>query len=182
MAIRGHAGHFPLLGARAWVDEAAVVIGRVTLGEDASVWPCAVVRGDVAPITIGARSNVQDGCVLHVVHDGPYTPGGIALVVGEDVLIGHKAVVHAARIGDRCLIGIGSIVLDGAVVGDETIVGAGAVVPPGKRLEGRGLYLGNPARRARDLAPAEIERLVYGARHYVEVKEEYRAAARAARP
>ncbi|MDE2304965.1 MAG: gamma carbonic anhydrase family protein [Gammaproteobacteria bacterium] len=180
MAIKAYAGEYPVLGLRAYVDEAALVIGRVRLGEDVSVWPFAVIRGDVAPIEIGARTNVQDGCVLHVVHDGPYTPGGIGLSVGEDVTVGHKAVLHAARIGDRCLIGIGAIVLDGAEIAAETIVGAGSVVPPGRRLEAGGLYLGNPAKRVRDLSAAELERLVYGARHYVAVKDEYRAAARGA--
>ncbi|NNM62821.1 MAG: gamma carbonic anhydrase family protein [Steroidobacteraceae bacterium] len=175
MAIRGYDGTWPVLGDRVYVDEAAQVIGRVLLGDDASVWPFAVLRGDVERIEIGARTNVQDGCVLHVVHDGPYTPGGIALRIGEDVTIGHKAVLHAATIGSRCLIGMGAIILDGAIVADEVIVGAGSLVPPGKQLSGRGLYLGNPARRVRDLSASEVGRLLHSARHYVQVKDEYRA-------
>ncbi len=177
MAIRGYQGIQPRLGARVFVDETALVIGRVALGDDASVWPLAVLRGDVERIEIGARTNVQDGCVLHVVHDGPYTPGGIGLRVGVDVTVGHKAVLHAATIGDRCLIGMGAIVLDGAVIADEVVIGAGSVVPPGKTLASRGLYLGNPARWVRELGDAEIERLLYGARQYVALKDRYRAQA-----
>ena len=176
MAIRDYQGFQPQLGERVYVDDSALVIGRVALGDDASVWPYAVLRGDVERIDVGARTNVQDGCVLHVVHDGPYTPGGIGLRVGADVTVGHKAVLHAATIGDRCLIGMGAIVLDGAVLADEVIVGAGSVVPPGKTLATRGLYLGNPARRVRELGDLEIERLVYGARQYVELKDRYRRA------
>ena len=174
MAIRAYQGVWPQLGARVFVDETALVIGRVALGDDASVWPLAVLRGDVERIDIGARTNVQDGCVLHVVHDGPYTPGGLGLRVGADVTVGHKAVLHAATIGDRCLIGMGAIVLDGAVIADEVVIGAGSVVPPGKTLATRGLYLGNPARRARELADQEIDRLLYGARQYVVLKDRYR--------
>lgn len=174
MAIRAYQGVWPQLGARVFVDETALVIGRVALGDDASVWPLAVLRGDVERIDIGARTNVQDGCVLHVVHDGPYTPGGLGLRVGADVTVGHKAVLHAATIGDRCLIGMGAIVLDGAVIADEVVIGAGSVVPPGKTLATRGLYLGNPARRARELADQEIDRLLYGARQYVALKDRYR--------
>ncbi len=109
MALRGYEGVFPTLGARVYVDESAVVIGRVTVGEDSSIWPLTVVRGDIQRIEIGARTNIQDGSVLHVVHDGHYNPGGLPLLVGDDVTVGHKAVLHAARIGSRCLIGIGAL-------------------------------------------------------------------------
>ncbi len=163
-----------MLGARVYVDDTALVIGRVTLGEDASIWPFAVARGDVNRIEIGARTNIQDGCVLHVVHDGPYVPGGLPLIVGDDVTVGHKAVLHAARIGSRCLIGMGAVVLDGAVVEDDVMVAAGALVPPGKHLAARGLYVGNPARRVRELTPRDLEQLLYGAAHYVKIKDHYR--------
>src|SRR5450631_3735582 len=134
MAIRDYQGVSPLLGARVYVDECAVVIGRVVLGDDASVWPLVVVRGDVNRIEIGARTNIQDGSVLHVVHDGPAMPGGLPLVIGDDVTVGHKVMLHAVRIGHRCLIGMASVVLDGAVIEDEVVLAAGSVVPPGKRL------------------------------------------------
>jgi len=161
------------LSARVYVDPSALVIGRVRLADDVSVWPFAVVRGDVNSISVGARTNVQDGCILHVVHDGPYSPGGLALSIGEDVTIGHRAIVHAARVGDRSLIGIGAVVLDGAVVEDEVILAAGSVVPPGKTLASGGLYLGTPARRLRELTTADIDQLIYGAAHYVRVKDSY---------
>ncbi len=176
MALRSYQGVNPILGARAYVDECALVIGRVTLGEDASVWPFAVVRGDVNTIEIGARTNIQDGSVLHVVHDGPAVPGGFPLIIGDDVTVGHKAMLHAARIGHRCLIGMAAVVLDGAVIEDEVVLAAGSVVPPGKRLESHGLYMGNPAKRVRELTPVEIERLLYSARHYVKIKDNYRTA------
>jgi carbonic anhydrase/acetyltransferase-like protein (isoleucine patch superfamily) len=175
MAVRTHQGVAPVLGARVYVDECALVIGRVHLGDDASVWPFAVVRGDVNRIEIGARTNIQDGCVLHVVHDGPAVPGGLPLVIGDDVTVGHKAMLHAVRIGHRCLIGMAAVVLDGAVVEDEVIVAAGSIVPPGKRLASHGLYLGNPAKRVRDLTAEEIARLQYSAHHYVKIKDTYRA-------
>ena len=174
MAIRGYRGVLPTLGRGTYVDECALVIGQVALGDDASVWPYAVARGDVNRIAIGARTNIQDGSVLHVVHDGPYAPGGLALMIGEDVTVGHKVLLHAATIGARCLIGMGAIVLDGAEIADEVIVGAGSVVPPGKRLESRGLYIGNPARRVRELTERELEQILYSAHHYVALKEHYR--------
>ncbi len=174
MSLRSYRGVHPSLGERVYVDETAVVIGRVSLGDDVSIWPLVVARGDIHRIEIGARTNVQDGSVLHVVSDGPYNPGGLPLIVGEDVTVGHKAVVHAARIGHRCLIGMGALVLDGAQVEDEVIIAAGSVVPPGKRCGARGLYLGNPARRVRELDDRDVERLLYTAAHYVKVKEDYR--------
>ena len=174
MTLRSYRGVSPVLGARVYVDDCALVIGRVTLGDDASLWPFAVARGDVNRIEIGARTNIQDGSVLHVVHDGPVA-GGIPLIIGDDVTVGHKAMLHAARIGHRCLIGMAAVILDGAVVEDEVIVAAGSIVPPGKRLASRGLYLGNPARRVRELTAAEIDGLLYSARHYLKIKDAHRA-------
>src|SRR5512137_1041047 len=160
-AIRPHQGVLPTLGAGAYVDPQASVIGRVTLGADCSVWPMAVLRGDVHTIRLGDRSNVQDGCVLHVTHDGPFSPGGLPLVVGDDVTVGHHAVLHACTLGSRILVGMGAIVLDGAIVEDEVIIGAGAVVPPRKRLPARTLWVGNPARRLRELSARELEQFTY---------------------
>lgn len=170
--LRTYRGVAPQLGARVYVDPQACVIGRVTIGEDSSVWPMAVVRGDVHEIRIGARTSVQDGSVLHVVHDGP-VPGGLPLVIGDDVTIGHNVTLHACTIGSRCLIGMGAIVLDGAIVEDEVLVAAGAVVPPRKRLPARTLWVGNPAKQLRTLTDAEVAGLAYSARHYVKVKDGY---------
>lgn len=173
MNIRPYLDSAPRLGARAYVDPAAVVIGDVELGDDASIWPCAVARGDVHYVRIGARTNIQDNAVLHVTHDGDYTPGGFPLVIGADVTIGHGAVVHACTVMDACLIGMNATVLDGVVVNRHSMIGAGAVVAPGKIVGEGELWVGNPARRVRMLSDEEIERLYYSARHYVTLKERY---------
>lgn len=163
----------PQLGARTYVDPSAVVIGRVTLGDDVSVWPGTVIRGDVNDIRIGARTNIQDGSILHVTSPYPEMPDGIPLVIGEDVTIGHGVILHACTIGNFSLIGMGATILDGAVLEDHVFVGAGALVSPGKRLEARGLYLGTPARRVRDLTEREIAELHESSHHYVALKNEY---------
>mgnify|MGYP006326617275 FL=1 len=174
MNIRPFRGIVPTLGARAYVDPAACVIGDVHLGEDSSIWPGCVVRGDVNHIRIGARTNIQDGTIVHVTHDGPYTqPDGWPCLIGDDVTIGHGAIIHACTIGDACLIGMGATVLDGAVIQKNGFVGAGAVVPPGKTVMSGELWLGNPAKPVRRLSDKEIEQLYYSARHYVRLKDEY---------
>lgn len=171
--IRSFQGIKPSLAPGVYIDESAQVIGDVTLGEDASVWPLTVVRGDVNKITIGARSNIQDNSCLHVTHDGPYTPGGVALIIGEEVTVGHAVTLHACTIGDRCLIGMGAIVLDRAVLEDECFVAAGSIVSPGKRLKGGWLYRGTPAQPVRELTEAERDNLRYSAAHYVRLKNKY---------
>ena len=173
MSLRPYLDVLPQLGERVYVDPAASVIGQVTLADDVSIWPGAVVRGDVNVIHIGARSNIQDGAVCHVTHDGPYSPGGAALTVGADVTVGHRAVLHACTIGARCLIGMGALVLDGAVLEEEVMLGAGALVPPGKRLDSGWLYVGSPARPARLLRETERGFLAYSAAHYVRLKDRY---------
>lgn len=175
--VRPYRGVLPRLGGRVYVDPMASVIGDVELGEDVSVWPFTVIRGDVNYVRIGARTNIQDGAVVHVSHDGPHAKlGGFATVIGEDVTIGHKAIVHACRIGDACLIGMGAIVLDGVVVERHGFVGAGAVVTPGKTVGEGEMWLGSPARFVRRLSDAEIQGLYYSAQHYVRLKDEYLAA------
>ena len=174
MSLRPYLDGLPQLGERVYVDPAASIIGQVTLADDVSIWPGAVVRGDVNVIHIGARSNIQDGAVCHVTHDGPYSPGGAALTIGADVTVGHRAVLHACTIGARCLIGMGALILDGAVLEEEVMLGAGALVPPGKRLDSGWLYVGSPARPARLLREAEREFLAYSAAHYVRLKDRYR--------
>lgn len=173
MALRPFEGTTPVLGARVYIDDAAVLVGDIVVGDDSSFWPFVAARGDVNHIRIGARTNIQDGTVLHVTHDGPYTPGGFPLIVGDDVTVGHKALLHACTIGNRCLIGMGAIVMDGAVLEDEVFVAAGAVVTPGKHLESGWLYRGNPARPARELSAEEREMLAYSAAHYVRLKDRY---------
>ncbi len=171
--LRSFKGVLPTLGERVYVDPAATVIGAVQLGDDASIWPGAVLRGDVHHIRIGARSNVQDGSIVHVTHDGPYSPGGLPTLIGTDVTIGHAAVIHACTIEDCCLIGMHASVLDGAVVRKYGFVGAGSLIPPGKVVGERELWLGNPARFVRLLSDRQIEQLHYSADHYVRLKDEY---------
>ena len=173
--IRSLDGVAPTLGERVYIDESAVVVGDVTIGDDSSVWPFVAARGDVNAIRIGARSNIQDACVLHVTHDGPYTPGGIPLVIGDDVTVGHKVLLHACTIGNRCLVGLGAVVMDGVVVEDDVFIAAGTLVPPGKRLASGFLYRGSPAQQARPLTPDELEMLKYSAQHYVRLKDRYLA-------
>lgn len=173
MSIRTYKGIKPTLGEAVFIDESAVVIGDVTIADDVSVWPMAVVRGDVESIIIGQGSNVQDGSVLHVSHAGKYSEQGHPLTIGKNVTIGHKAVVHACTVGDYCLIGIGAIILDDAVIEDYVMLGAGALVPPGKTLESGYLYVGAPAKQARPLTDSEKEFLQYSAAHYIELKNDY---------
>jgi carbonic anhydrase/acetyltransferase-like protein (isoleucine patch superfamily) len=173
MSVHPFGEERPVLGARVWIDPAAVVIGRVEIGDDASLWPMTVARGDVNFIRIGARTNVQDGSVLHVTHDGPYSPGGMPLVIGADVTVGHRVMLHACTVGDHCLLGMSSTILDGAILEDEVFLGAGSLVPPGKRLAARSLYRGSPARRVRALSGEELAMLRYSAGHYVRLKDRY---------
>ncbi|GAB4356340.1 MAG: gamma carbonic anhydrase family protein [Methylohalobius sp. ZOD2] len=166
-------GNTPHLKERVYVADTALVIGDVHLDEDVSIWPGTVVRGDVNHIHVGPGTNVQDGCVLHVTHAGPYSPDGFPLTIGENVTMGHRAVAHGCRIGDRCLIGIGAIVMDGATLADEIILGAGALVPPGKHLTGGHLYVGTPVRQIRPLTEEERAFLRYSADHYIQLKNRY---------
>lgn len=173
-AVRPYLHHVPTLGARVYVDPAAVVIGDVVLGEDTSVWPMVAIRGDVNFVRIGDRTNLQDGTIVHVSHDGPHAKlGGFATRIGSDVTIGHKAIIHACTIEDAVLIGMGAIVLDGAVVRKHALVGAGALVPPGKVVGEGEMWLGSPAKCVRKLSEAEIEALYYSAQHYVRLKDQY---------
>ncbi len=171
--IAPHHGVTPMLAAGAWVHPRAMVIGEVTLGADASVWPGAVIRGDVNNITIGEASNIQDGSVLHVSHKTPDNPAGGPLVVGARVTVGHTVILHACTIEDECLIGMGSIILDRAVIQKHVLLGAGSLVPEGRVLESGYLYLGRPAKQIRELTADEIAYFNYSAQHYVQLARSY---------
>ena len=163
---------FLILAHLALVEARGELVSKDALMD--RVWPGTVVRGDVNFIRIGARSNLQDGVVVHVSHDGPHLKaGGFATVIGEDVTIGHRAIIHACRIEDACLIGMGAVVMDGAVVRKHGFVGANALVSPGKVVGEGELWLGNPARLVRKLDDAQIEGLYYSAQHYVRLKDDY---------
>ena len=174
MTIRKFAGKSPDIAKSAYIDETALVIGDVTIGADSSIWPMTVVRGDVHSITIGKCTNIQDASVLHVTHDGKFSPGGFPLIVGDNVTVGHRVTLHACSVGNDCLIGMSATIMDGSVLGDGLIIGAGALVPTGKELEGGYLYVGSPVRQVRELNEKEREFLDYSARHYVKLKNKYR--------
>lgn len=179
MAIRAFQGKTPRVGKDVYVDETAVVIGDVVLGDGVSLWPMAVLRGDVQHIEIGAGTNIQDGSVLHVTHGNEHAPEGFALIVGENVTVGHRVVLHGCRVGNYCLIGIGAVIMDGAVVEDEVILGAGSLVPPGRTLETGFLYVGSPAKRVRPLSDHEKGFLRYSADHYRLLKDAHQASSSA---
>jgi len=144
----------------AFISARASITGKVSLGKDSSVWHNATLRGDIAPIRIGERTNIQDGAVLHVAHDLP-------CIVGDDVTVGHGAIVHGCRVGNRCLIGMGSIILNGAEIGEECLVGAGALVTEGKKIPPRSLVLGNPARVVRGVTDEEAAGILESAAAYL---------------
>ena len=162
----------PLVPASAFVAPGAALIGDAALGEDASIWFGAVLRADLNSIRVGRRSNLQDGVVVHV------NAGDDSTTVADEVTVGHRAVLHGCRLETRCLVGMGSVVLDGAVVGAEAMVAAGALVPPGLEIPPRTLARGVPARVARPLSDAEIAHLEWSAAHYVALKDRYLAAER----
>ena len=158
--IHSFEGERPEVSRAAFIAWNAEVSGKVSLGEGASVWYGAVLRGDVAPITVGAGSNVQDGSVLHVDNETP-------CVLGEFVTVGHRAVIHACVVGDRCLIGMGAVILNRAVIGEDSIVGAGALVTQGKVFPPRSMILGSPAKVVRSLSDEEVAGLRPHAEAYV---------------
>ncbi len=173
MPLQNYLQHQPVLGSQVYVHPSAQVIGDVQLGADSSVWCNAVLRGDVNRITVGRCSNVQDLTMGHVSHRNAAKPEGSPLVIGDYVTVGHSVILHGCRIGNECLIGIGSIVMDDAIIEDHVMLGAGSLVAPGKVLQSGYLYMGRPAVQQRALTDAEIAYLRYSAEHYVRVKNNY---------
>jgi len=160
-------GISPQIHPTAWVAPSATVIGNVTLGEGASIWFGAVLRGDNEPMMIGPRCNVQDGCMLH-------SDSGFPLTLEEDVTLGHLAMVHGCHVGAGALIGMKATILNGARIGSGALVGAGALVPEGREVEAGKLALGSPAKAVRDLSKAEIQRCAATAAHYVRNAQRFR--------
>lgn len=175
MPLRTYKLIAPTLGERCYVDESSVIAGDVILDDDASIWPLVAARGDVNHIRIGKRSNVQDGTVLHVTRKSAQNPNGFPLIIGEDVTVGHKCMLHGCELGNRILVGMGAIIMDGVVVEDDVFIGAGTLVPPNKRLESGYLYVGNPMQKKRPLKESEIAFLKQSAVNYVLLKDEYLA-------
>jgi carbonic anhydrase/acetyltransferase-like protein (isoleucine patch superfamily) len=167
--VRTFAGKRPALGRGVFLAETASVIGDVVIGDESSIWYGTVVRGDVMPIRIGARTSIQDNTVIHVTSDVS------GRIIGDDCTVGHSAIVHACTVEDFCLIGMGSILLDGARIGRGSLVGAGALVTPGTHIPPGSLVVGSPAKVKRPLNDKERVQIEYGARHYVELARRYLA-------
>lgn len=174
MAIRPFKEQSPVIDSSAYVDPSAVIIGDVDIGGECSIWPMAALRGDVNYIRIGRRTNIQDGSVLHVTHDHPGAPGGHPVIIGDAVTVGHNVTLHGCTVGDRCLVGMGSTLLDGVELESEVLLGAGSLVPPGKRLQGGYLYVGSPVQRIRPLSAEERAAIQESADQYFQLAEAYR--------
>jgi carbonic anhydrase/acetyltransferase-like protein (isoleucine patch superfamily) len=174
MAIEPYRDFTPQLGQKVFVHPSATVIGDVEIGDQASVWPNVVIRGDVNSIRIGPRSNIQDGSILHVSHRRASDPEGSPLVLGQDVSVGHGVILHGCILHDECLVGMGSLVMDKAVIESRVLLGAGSLVPEGQVLQSGWLYLGRPARQVRRLTEEELDYFVYLAKGYVKLAGEYR--------
>lgn len=168
-------GISPKLEDTCYIDSSAIVVGDVQVGTHSSLWPYVVARGDVNFIRIGSRSNIQDASVLHVTRKSQTLPNGYPLYIGDDVTVGHKVMLHGCTLGDRILVGMGAIIMDGAVVQDDVMIAAGALVPPNKTLESGFLYVGSPVKQARPLTEEEKAFLAKSAQNYVELKSEYLA-------
>ena len=167
-------GWMPKLDRNAWIAEGASVIGRVTMGEDSAVWFGCVVRGDVHNITIGDRSNIQDLSMIHITHyKKEDMSDGNPTIIGNDVTVGHRVMLHGCTIEDACLIGMSATILDGAVIGKESIVGAGSLVTKNKKFPPRSLIIGSPAKVVRELRDDEVDELYASAKRYVKFKNEY---------
>jgi carbonic anhydrase/acetyltransferase-like protein (isoleucine patch superfamily) len=173
MAISDYLNTSPIVGSRVYLHPSCQVIGDVKLGDDSSVWCNSVLRGDVNRIVIGRSTNVQDLSMGHVSHKTPEKPDGSPLIVGDYVTVGHSVILHGCTIGNECLVGMGSIILDDAVVPDRVVIGAGSLVTQGKELESGMLYLGRPAKAVRKLTAEEIAYLMYSAEHYMKLKNDY---------
>ncbi|MBE3653904.1 gamma carbonic anhydrase family protein [Vibrio navarrensis] len=172
-SIRSYKGICPQIGDRVYIDSSSVLVGDIQIGDDSSIWPLVAARGDVNHIRIGERSNIQDGSVLHVTHKNAANPDGYPLLIGNDVTVGHKVMLHGCTIKDRVLVGMGAIVLDGVIIEEEAMIGAGSLVPPGKVLESGFLYVGSPVKQARPLTDKERAFLQKSADNYVQNKNDY---------
>ncbi|RJX66690.1 gamma carbonic anhydrase family protein [Vibrio sinensis] len=172
-SLRSYKGIKPRIGKDVYIDSSSVLVGDIQIGDDSSIWPLVVARGDVNHIHIGQRTNIQDGSVLHVTHKNAENPDGYPLIIGNDVTIGHKVMLHGCQIQNRVLVGMGAIVLDGVIIEEEVMIGAGSLVPPGKTLESGFLYVGSPVKQARPLSDKERAFLQKSANNYVENKNDY---------
>ncbi len=175
MTIRSYQGITPTYDNSVYIDESSVLVGDISLGKDSSVWPLVAARGDVNYIRIGERTNIQDGSILHLTRATNSNPNGYPLIIGDDVTVGHKVMLHGCQLGNRILVGMGAIVMDNVIVEDDVIIGGGSLVPPNKRLESGHLYVGSPVKQVRPLTEQERAFLKVSADNYVQLKDEYLA-------
>lgn len=173
MPIKAYKGITPTIGDNVYIEESAVLYGEIELDTDVSIWPLVAARGDVNHIRIGARTNIQDGTILHVTRKSAHNPQGFPLIIGQDVTVGHQCMLHGCTLGNRILVGMGSVVMDGVIVEDDVFIGAGSVVPPNKTLKSGFLYVGNPVKQIRELNQGERDFLAQSAINYVLLKDEY---------
>ncbi len=172
-SVRDFKGITPKLGEKVFVDDTATIIGDVEMGDDCSVWPNTVIRGDMHRIRIGKRCSIQDASILHITHASDFNPGGYPLILGDEVTVGHMAMLHGCTIGSQVLIGMQAMVMDGAVIEDQVVLGAGSLVPPNKILKSGHLYVGRPAKAVRKLTEKELSYFPYTAGNYVKLKDEH---------
>lgn len=172
MAITRYETFLPLVHPSAWVHPSAELLGDVSIGAECSIWPTCVLRGDAGAISLGARTNFQDGSIAHATRDHSRT------TIGVECTIGHRAIVHGCTVGDRVLLGMGSIVLDNAIIGDDSFVAAGSLIPPGKVFEPRSFLMGAPAKRVREVSSKDLESIAASWRTYLDLMNRHRASAR----
>lgn len=173
LSIRPFEGKTPQIGKGVFIDAKALVIGDVVIDDDSSVWPFAVIRGDMHHIRVGKRTSIQDGAICHITHVGPFNENGWPLIIGDDCTIAHGVILHGCTLGNRILIGMGSIVMDGANIADDVVIGANSLVPPGKQLKSGFLYMGLPAKAIRPLTEKEMGYFIYSASNYCYLKDRY---------
>lgn len=172
-SLRSYKGVNPSIGIGVYIDETSVIVGQVKIGDNSSVWPLVAARGDVNHIHIGKKTNIQDGSVLHVTHKSSANPDGYPLIIGDEVTIGHRVMLHGCTIKDRVLVGMSTTILDGAIVESDVFIGAGSLVPPNKVLESGYLYVGSPVKQVRPLTEPELAFLSKSADNYVRNKDDY---------
>lgn len=173
MSILAFNEHTPKIGLHVWIDPTATIIGDVIIGNNCSIWPNVVIRGDIHQIRIGEGTNVQDGSIIHVTHASKYHPNGYPTIIGNNVTIGHRVILHGCQVGDECLVGMNSTIMDGANIPNHTYIGANSLIPPNQTLQSKHLWLGQPAKKIRELEKEELEFLQYSAKQYEKLKDEY---------
>ena len=173
MSVEPYRAYHPQIAPSAYLHHTACVIGQVRIGEDSSIWPYCVLRGDVEAIDIGSGTNIQDGTIVHTTHAGPYTADGHATSVGNQVTIGHRCILHACTIEDLAFVGMNTTILDQAIIRSGAMIGANSLITSGQDIEGGYLWLGQPARKIRLLTSEEQAAIRYSAEHYSRVAQSY---------